>query len=674
MKSKNNFIFFISLLLVTSCNDLRSNEHNFNLKNTLSSPVAPLITQNKFDEKLLTSTKDFYKDSFKEKAMLNFDVLPPENEHVIKGEITVIFKNSFKVRINHDQKSLISKVGSDISVINNLLNTKRIISGHSLNIDKSEEQLDKMQNDFMRDTGVDIPHISSIHYYKFPVDVDTKELCRELMKLNFVRVAYPSPQYEPQVSFSSPLNNISKMSPQPNDIITSQDYWIDIHKIMEAWNYYNINVGTITPKIAIIESGGFLVNSSELNYIPNSGYNIDPYGNILNQQCANNFCVNASSPPLGPHGHAVACAAAGKRNNNLGSAGVSPGALILPLKVNLSSNGSVPKAIYLAADDINDVDVINISISAGSTSLNNYADVNTAISYAAGNGTNSNGSYISGRYKPVVLAAGNNNNAINSNSYTYAFVVGGSQISTNTSRPIKASFSNFYNPSLSGYNMIALSASSTNIMYLGEDNTRKAGSGTSLAAPMVAATISMARKINPNITLNRLYDSIVGGSNIEKSNDNYGGTSNTFLGRDLQYDYNNLGKVAGLRNLNVLNSLVLARNIPNYQFIGRLFNADRDLYLGMSTNSSIFGPYVNITYGEDKIYGINSVPSGYNYTNFIEHSMVNGGCTYGYQFYRSDYSNPLVYDRVGGVRGVAGTTSGCVSDSYNYNYQYGFYW
>lgn len=276
------------------------------------------------------------------------------------------------------------------------------------------------------------------------------------------------------------------------------------------------------------------------------------------------------------------------------------------------------------------------------------------------------------RYKPVVLAAGNSNLEINTNNTSYAIVVGGSMRSSTTGRYIKwddsiSTGSNYYNPFSSDpkSNIIDLAASAKSILYYAEDGTTRPATGTSFAAPMVAATIGMMRKINPSITFDQLRSLITYSATIEKSIDGYGGTSSLFLGRDLESSSVNPGKVAGIRNLNVLNALVMAKNLPNYQVLARLHNIDDNLYLGNSIDLSYFGQTNVENYGSDKIFGIDGLSYG-NYVNFSEYNS-SGGCAFGYQIYRNQY----VFDKIGGVSGISGTNIGtCGSGVFNYTMQY----
>jgi hypothetical protein len=232
--------------------------------------------------------------------------------------------------------------------------------------------------------------------------------------------------------------------------------------------------------------------------------------------------------------------------------------------------------------------------------------------------------------------------------------------------------SNYYDRNNSSKpNPIDLSAAAYKIGFLDynpSNNNRsfRFEDGTSLAAPMVTATVGMMRKLNSNLNAKKIKDIVIASSNLREFNP---GTSNTsIMGRNLQYDLLNEGYKVGIRDLNTYNALVIAQNIknPNYVAIARVFNNDDNGYIDQSITSSSFPSYSTSNFGNDTLWAFTS--SGGNYINYSNYNDF-GNCTYGFQVYsnnNTDYAN--VGDVFGGVVGDIGFS--CNQNSTNHNMYY----
>lgn len=625
----------------------------------------------------------------------NFDVLPSYDLEAIDGAITVIYKNSHKIRIDKVSKKLKSKIGNDISSLDTLLGNNGLIDMDDMGSDyNTENEMDKMQSDFQKERGVDIPHMKSIHYYRFAKGTDTKQLCSELMKSPFVRLAYPTPVTVTTASTTMIGNNVGSNPSPPSDPFFSYpentDWnWFNKHKVFKAWNEFG---STPLPNIAVIDFG-FNPNSNEINF--GNGYKIVD-GVLTNSvamgNCPSNACVQELPTDDGgttfSHGSMVSSVLAGKKNNGVALCGIIPNAKITPIKIVRTSNTAInpmAKAIEVARNDSN-VDVINISQATKYYySGNNFIhvplsatpDFNTQISYAVAQG------------KPVVITSGNNEVNPTLPPYnqiiptTDAIVVGGSEPSSISDKQ-KAwttddgSLLKGANYNSSGQNFVDITASAYKIQatayhkVAGVDTTTQA-TGTSFSAPMVAATLGMMKKINSSLTAKQLKDIIIFSSNVYKYDDGYNGLPSTkFMGKDLFSSSVNNGSVAGIRDLNAYNAVVIAKNINSYSAITRNYNID-DYVVSINSLSSSTFPYPGDTidtYGTDFIYGVNSINFG-SYFNFAEYNS-SGGCAYGYQVYIKKPNVNIInfFDKLGGVSGVSGSPNCTVDWNYLMSYQY----
>lgn len=685
---KKKITLLVSLFLFSACSNLNQVENvqnDFKIKSTDPLPSAsdsPLLDPSKLPLPDNANPINTINETRKEDKKFNFDVLPPEGIETVDGEITVIYRNNAKVRLNKIDKNISSLNGINLSDMTNILQKNGLVGSSDLSNDKlSDDEMDKMQSDFQTKNNVDIPHLKSIHYYQLAKGTDTKSLCKELMKLSYVRLAYPTPKAKPTMTSTTigvTQNNETTTNPFSDPSLSGSNldhYWFNEHQAFKAWNYF---YGYL-PKIAVIDSG-FDKNSLEVNY--SSGYSITTSGGLIYitsgpVDCPYNSCIQETTGTFS-HGSFVSSVAAGKKNNGFGGAGIIPDSTILPIKMDGVAS-SIATGIQVAYNDTS-VTAINISYAFSNPITHEewplYYDstINSSISYAVYN-----------KNKPVAIAAGNSESAIANNTYTDAVVVGGTMPVSTTSDtgqfigwidpdPNSIYGSNYYAVGSTNSNPIDIAAASYGVggwQYNPSNNSSSyvKKNGTSLATPMVTATLGMMKNINSTLTARKLKDILIYSSTLRKySNSNI--TPLRVLGRDLQYSSKNYGMLAGIRDLNVYNSLVIANNIGNFSLITRSFNIDDYVTGANASASNIYSPYYSIdTYGTDLIYGLNSVPSG-SYINFREYNS-SGGCAYGYQVYRNNYNDfANWFDQFGGVKGVIGTSSGCNSGNWNYPMSY----
>jgi thermitase len=193
---------------------------------------------------------------------------------------------------------------------------------------------------------------------------------------------------------------------------------------------------------------------------------------------------NGDNDPMDDHGHGthVAGIVAAESNNGIGSAGISTTSRILAIKV-LSSSGSgstwnVVQGVYAAADN---PDVVAINLSLG-TQVGTITFLD-AIRYAAET-----------KGKVVVAAAGNAGNDIAFfPAYWSKDVPGVVGVAANDIFRCRASFSN-YGPNAT------VAAPGVSIMSTLPNGAYGAWSGTSMAAPFVAAAAARVLANSPGLT------------------------------------------------------------------------------------------------------------------------------------------------------------------------------
>lgn len=413
---KKAFLCIILSLELLSCSNVDPNlnpqkdiSENYKIKSINSSQTSP----NPFESSLpinfsaLTNIKappvnkdaepNNAIDSFVKEPTLKFDIAPSKSLETVAGKITVIYKNSYKIRIDKNTKELKSLENSNIDELKNIL--KLYSANPSLNLydlKTDEVELDKVQVKSSLVAKTDVPHANSIHFYTLPENVDVNQLCEQLRKLPYILNAYPTLKFSHTaaslLSRLTSANNGTKPT-EPwfnggyvqNSYRPENDNWWSYNKqrIFEGWDYYKNQFGvstiqtpSIMPKIAIIDTGFDTSSVSPdlpIYDLANSAYIYRDGTGQLVYTTGNIFQLNNDTSPFEQdmdgqvfsHGAACASIAASPANNGTALAGIAPGAKIVGYKLQSLDEQSIIGAIGLA-DNVSDIDVISISLgSAG---------------------------------------------------------------------------------------------------------------------------------------------------------------------------------------------------------------------------------------------------------------------------------------------------------------------
>lgn len=203
------------------------------------------------------------------------------------------------------------------------------------------------------------------------------------------------------------------------------------------------------------------------------------------------------------HGSASAGIIAAAHNNNLGIAGIAPQSQIYIFKcAYINSNGietvninNVIDAMQIAIDDYN-CDIINLSL--GLTT--DYARLKKAVEYAEEKGV-------------LVVAAAGNDGSMATNTYypaAYDTVVAVGSVKSNGHVATHSQRCDYVNIVAPGENIYSVTKGGYS-----------ASTGTSLAAPHVAAAAALAKSLNPDLTAKELREALYSTATAMK--DNYSG-------------------------------------------------------------------------------------------------------------------------------------------------------
>lgn len=282
----------------------------------------------------------------------------------------------------------------------------------------------------------------------------------------------------------------------PNDPgYTGGSAWLlDMLSMDYAWDN---GVTGACVRVGIVDSG---VNRNHEDFV---GASIDR-GAYFPQGSTTGWTPGAEDPtdpndptkPANAHGTFVAGLITAAANNGKGTAGVAPGVELIPLVAfagEITYLSAVVKAIYASVDEPEyRCDVLNMSLGIykdkplSNGELPNITALDRAIAYADDNGV------------VLVASTGNDYGTMLSYPAAYDCVIGVGAVRKDGTR---AAFSQ-YNASVDvvapGESVYSLSYSSNT-----EYNT---GSGTSYAAPQVAAAAALALEIDPALTSGRLAE------------------------------------------------------------------------------------------------------------------------------------------------------------------------
>lgn len=260
-------------------------------------------------------------------------------------------------------------------------------------------------------------------------------------------------------------------------------WYLSKSRITDAWNFSKSDSSVI---VAVVDTG---IHAGHIEL--NDGRVVGGYDAVTGQV----IFANANSDDNG-HGTSVAGIIGAIPNNDRGIAGIAWNLQLMPIKA-LQADGTgelsaVAAGIVWAAD--NGADIINLSL--GGSSFINGKVLADAITYA----------YDRGAF--IVAAAGNDQKqqGINldqepaypvcaDNGRNMVFGVAATDVNDQ-----RAPFSDY------GFNCIDISAPGKRILttaYLPEDPSNNVliyGSGTSLAAPIVAGVAALIKSANPEFT------------------------------------------------------------------------------------------------------------------------------------------------------------------------------
>ena len=307
------------------------------------------------------------------------------------------------------------------------------------------------------------------------------------------------------------LNYLRQATLTPNDSGFRYQWHYQMINLPQAWDLTTgfPQDGSPDVIVAVIDTG-VLVNHPDLQGKLVAGY--DFIKDLASARDGDGMDNDANDPgdlAYGTrstfHGTHVAGTIAAASNNDLGAAGVSWGAKIMPLRVLGKGGGTsydVMQAVLYAAGLDNDsgatpvqrADVINLSLGGGGYSQTEQ----DAFTRARGAGV------------IIVAAAGNNNSSLPSYPAAYQGVTSVSAVDSKFGR---ASYSNFgplidvaapggtfawdanNDGQLDGIYSTAGNDSSGAIEYIYRLLT-----GTSMAAPHVAGVVALMKSVNPNLT------------------------------------------------------------------------------------------------------------------------------------------------------------------------------
>ena len=311
-----------------------------------------------------------------------------------------------------------------------------------------------------------------------------------------------------QPAVTPPVNSVPDLeSPDPSAPVDSVDVFPDVayYGGSRQWNVNAINAPEVWAQgytgegvvVAVIDTGVDLDHSDLISNIwTNSGEiagnGIDDDRNgFIDDVHGWDFAGNDSHPnDVNGHGTHVAGIIASQRNS-FGTTGIAYDAQIMPVQV-LGASGSgsiydVAAGIRYAVD--NGADVINLSLGSSATS----SVISSALSYAYSNDVF------------VVAASGNSGASLPDYPARYARQYENVlSVGAHSSSDVIASFSNS-----AGNGVTQVDAPGVSVYSAYAGNRAATLSGTSMAAPHVAALAALALDANPNLSATQLRELIV---------------------------------------------------------------------------------------------------------------------------------------------------------------------
>lgn len=575
----------------------------------------------------------------------------------------------------------------------------------------------------------EFPDKLSIHIYEFSKNADTRKIAKEIKSLPFVRIAYPEIEasFTGACNISTEhLGGSDKYTKEPtpvsfgtspnNDQIPLSDYgffnsipnggfdasreeidfpWFNQNKIFRGWEVYGVKGweryginAPVMPKIAIIDSGfdDTPLAKDKPNYI--DGFSVDKNSFLffdfysikdgdINEEPDTDFLQI-----YGGHSHGTANASiiGSPVNNNEGLAGVSPNSKIVPVKIKKLNESIIVKAIDKMLDPkYNDVDVINISIVANTIKMMGKDIIKTDYPINVIPSVQLSLGRVLARGKVVVVAAGNSNIELNdTNSINMQGVITVGATTNLNSNSIRdkgtyiADFSNYgKNVDIGAFGQFITAPA---YIPAGKNTIESHDyaadfKGTSISAPIVSSVAGLVKKIAERESGIILSPYQIKQILTYSSSLYYDSTyPNRYIGADLQDQNHNKSLIANIRNLNLYNALIIAKNIGKYSVILRNYNTDDYSNPTFDNNWGIMGNGESLgwaSYKSDEIFGINN-PNLSRVSIDFRTLNTEVGYTYGYQLYygaKYGYINDFqgaginFFDKFDGVAGIIGAES-----------------
>lgn len=437
----------------------------------------------------------------------NLHILDPYNPEFAPGEILVKFRDEVPVNVRN-LKSVphTGMTGIDAFII------KYKITACEKVFSMEEKRTSLKQMTTPDGQVLEVPQLFNIYKLKADIKSDIKSMVEELKS-------------DPMVEFAEPNYYFYSQATEPNDPMTSQQWYLGAFPGVNAKAAWDTTTGDTTQIIGIIDTGVDFTHPdlspniwTNWDEIPGNGVDDDGNGKIDDRRGWD--FVNNDNNPMddNSHGTHVAGIAAAKGNNSIGIAGIAWNSKIMPIKVMQSSgfgsSSDIANGVNYAR--LNGATILNLSLGSYGESLTLKTALENAYSTAV-----------------IVAAAGNDGIKIEPPipyapmfPACYSWILGveaSQQVSIsccfNCLPTYRACFSN-YDPSgpiivsnnPNGYNY-EIKAPGVNVLSTFPNGGYHMLNGTSMAAPIVSGAVALIKIKTPTITNEEVFSRIIKSSN-----------------------------------------------------------------------------------------------------------------------------------------------------------------